>query len=125
MNDLNHDPNERDDLWDLLEKAKKPAVSPLFSRNVLREIRRTRQDSIGAFAWLRRHWLASAASTVVVVVLSINTSRMIVRHTPAAPAVQEAQASDANKPGDAEVINHLDELFAYEENSVWLEDSSN
>ena len=30
---------ERDDLWQLLGRAKETAVSPFFSRNVLRSIR--------------------------------------------------------------------------------------
>ena len=127
MNDFNHNFDERDDLWKLLGKAKKQAVSPLFSRNVLREIRLSRQERAGVFSWLRKRWLPAAACTFAAILLSVNASRLFVPHKAGSPvAVQTSQAAgEASKPDDTEVITHLDELVAYEENSIWLEDSSN
>ena len=54
---------EHDDLWQLLGRAKAPAASPFFSRNVLRAIREEEQERPGFFAWLRQHWQVTAIST--------------------------------------------------------------
>jgi hypothetical protein len=118
--------DEQDDLWQLLGKAKKQADSPLFSRNVLREIRLSRQEKAGVFSWLRNRWRLATACTIAAVLLGVSASRMFVPHkAPAQVAIQSTDsASDASKPDDTEVITHLDELVAYEENSIWLEDSS-
>ena len=131
MNNLDNQPDDRDDLWELLGKAKQSAPSQFFSRNVLREIRQSPQRSMpegsGLFSWFRKRWMLASACTLAVVLLSVNTARMIVHHTSSPVAMddsQSAQSTDATKPGDAEVVAHLDELVAYEENSVWLEDSS-
>lgn len=61
---------EQDDLWELLGKARPVSVSPFFSRNVLREIRRDSGRSwipqpvlrwlgAGAFAMLTAGFLGS------------------------------------------------------------------
>ena len=131
MSDFNdNETGGRDELWQLLGKARKQAVSPLFSRNVLREIRTPansgRRESGGPFSWLRARWLPASACALGVVLLSLSASRLFVQHkTPVPVAVQNSQAAgDVSKPDDPEVISNLDVLVAYEENSVWLEDSS-
>ncbi len=127
MNDF----DERDDLWKLLGKAKKNAISPLFSRNVLREVRTlkkdTRRENPGLPSWLRGGWALASACGLAAILLAVNAPRLFIQHKAPAPVVVQAQqtSSDASKPDDIEVINHLDELVACEENSVWLEDSSN
>jgi len=132
MNDFDNEGNEQDDLWQLLGKAKKNAVSPLFSRNVLREVRlskelkESQERQPGIFSWLRKRWQLAAACTAAVVLLSVSASHMFIQHKPQTTATMVAQNSetDAGKANDTEVIAHLDELVAYEENSIWLEDSS-
>ncbi|HWB60397.1 MAG TPA: hypothetical protein VG733_12955 [Chthoniobacteraceae bacterium] len=138
MNDFDNKPDDRDDLWELLGKARdaKNAGSPLFSRNVLREIRLSKDQAKdqgsqpGVFSWLLRRWHLASVCTLAVVLLSVNASRMFVQHKPVAPVVPVAVApapdtnKSDNKTDDPEVIAHLDELAANEENSIWLEDSS-
>lgn len=116
---MNHD--EHDDLWELLGKAKDPQPSPFFSRNVLREVRNLQQEKSRFFAWLRQHWVlaGSAACAVVVSAISVVDSRQPVEVKD--PIVALAQQV-ATSP-DFQVIENLDELIAFEDNSVWLDSS--
>jgi len=112
--------DEQDDLWRLLGQAKAPAVSPFFSRNVLRAIREEKQEKPGLFAWLHWRWLTLAASACVLVVAS-----SVALHHPSAPLAQADPvmilAQQVSTSPDYQVINHLDELLASEETSIWLE----
>jgi anti-sigma-K factor RskA len=117
-------PEEHDDLWQLLGKAKKPAVSPLFARNVLREIRQSQPEREGLFYWLRLRWRVVSLGGAAVVLLAVNAAMLSTSHNTPMVAQATTQSASATKPDDTEVITHLDELVAYEENSVWLEDSS-
>jgi hypothetical protein len=119
--------DEQDDLWRLLGKAKEPSVSPFFSRNVLRAIREEKQENVSLFARLfassrSRHWrwaLLSASACVLLVV-----SGLAFHHTQP-PLTQADQvtvlARQVSASPDYQVINHLDELLASEETSVWLD----
>ena len=83
-------PDEHDDLWKLLGKARPPAVSPFFARNVVREVRGLHQEQPGFFATLRRRWqltLATAAAGCVIaavasqfIVNPLSQSRMVNKH---------------------------------------------
>ena len=112
---MKHD--EHDDLWELLGKAKAPTVSPFFSRNVLRQIRAQPQEQSGALEWLRRSWKLAAISAVSFVLLA---SALIYRSEQQSETVA-LLASQVSASPDYQVISHLDELLASEENSVWLE----
>ena len=114
--------DEQDDLWRLLGKAQAPSVSPFFSRNVLRAIREEKQEKPSLLAWINWRWVTLAASACVLVV----ASGVALRH-PAQPqlAVQAdpvmVLAQQVSTSPDYQVINHLDELLASEETSVWLD----
>src|ERR1700677_1018943 len=120
-------PDEQDDLWQLLGKARKPAVSPLFARNVLREIRQSQHDKPGMLHWLQLRWRLVSLCGLAAVLLAVNAAQLCVNHKTAVTALATPTAQPAIaaiKPDETEVISHLDELVAYEENSIWLEDSS-
>lgn len=115
--------DEQDDLWRLLGKAKAPSVSPFFSRNVLRAIREEKQEKPSLLAWFNWRWVTLAASACVLVVAS-----GVALHHPAHPQPVVAQADpvmvlaqQVSTSPDYQVINHLDELLASEETSVWLD----
>ncbi|HEY3900649.1 MAG TPA: hypothetical protein VGM54_18720 [Chthoniobacter sp.] len=118
--------DEQDDLWRLLGRAKEPSVSPFFSRNVLRAIREEKQETVSLLARLfasSRHWrwaLLSASACVLLVV-----SGLALRHASQPPLTQADQvtvlARQVSTSPDYQVINHLDELLASEETSVWLD----
>lgn len=110
---------ERDELWALLGRAKTPAVSPFFSRNVLRAIREAAQERPGFGAWLQRHWRAAAVSACAAAV-ALGFALM---HEARQPDPVVLLAQEVSVSPDYQVISNLDELLDSERNSVWLEAS--
>ena len=81
---------DRDPLWDLLGKTKPVTVSPFFSRNVLREIRRGSARPMVPLFLIR--WLGAGALAVLTAGFFLNLGGSSVR--PAGPA-DFAQVFDA------------------------------
>lgn len=109
---------ERDDLWRLLGKAKQPVVSPFFARNIVREVRHRSQKSASVFTWLLRKWpLATIGATAAIL---ITASSLYQRTDPDVMRLAQQVTSET----DYEVINHLDELLASEESSLWIDNPS-
>jgi hypothetical protein len=111
---------EQDDLWRLLGKARPPAVSPFFSRNVLREVRQLQQERPGIAGWLQRHWRWQAPALACALAAMLAAAFLV------EPKVDEdpemiALAEDVSASPDYDVIHDLDELLAWEESSVWLD----
>jgi len=111
---------EHDDLWKLLGRAKTPAVSPFFSRNVLRSIREEQQEKPGFLFWLRGHWQVTAISACALVVAASFAVQQERQPDPVLVLAQQVSASP-----DYQVISNLDELLDTERNSIWLEASIN
>jgi hypothetical protein len=105
-------------LWDILGSAPKPTLSPFFARNVLRKIHQETSRFERARNWFSlRRLVAASAVAVVVVGMAIAT-----RH----PVSQRASANDSDvvakvDPQDYDVVADLDELIAWDENTVWEE----
>ena len=128
---MNTDDNDK--LWELLGKARRPSVSPFLSRNILRAIRQE-EDARPALSLprgflfrlarslRRRTWQIAIAGTCVVAALITVAPTAFVRHHHSAPVPTGFARQIVGNP-DYEVINHLDELVADEENSLWLDDS--
>ena len=123
---MNHD--DHDDLWELLGKAREPAVSPYFSRHVLRTIRNGQSGTVGGawVTWVLRHWqtpaMAACALAIAGLVLEHRPAVRGERPQPAVaaqPLAPETTGTLAALP-DLGVIGHLDELMDSESNSVWL-----
>ena len=110
--------DSRDPLWDLLGRAEPVEVSPLFARNVLREIRlaKTPNSTLRqpAFEWvstlLRRRWRLALTACAVACVVAATSSVLF----------QDQNTTMALRAGDAEVISNLDELLVCESSSLWL-----
>jgi hypothetical protein len=110
------DPEDDKQLWDILGHVPEPTVSPFFARNVLRKIR----QEATRFEWARnwfslRRLVAASAVAIIVVGMAIATHH---------PISQKASASDLDvvakvDPQDYDVVADLDELIAWDENSVW------
>jgi len=111
--------DEQDDLWDLLGHAKAPAVSPFFSRNVLRAIREEKQENPRILAVLSWRWLM--VSACVCGLLAASGLNLRNNHQSAQADTVTQLAQQVSSSPDYQVINHLDELLASEETSVWLD----
>ena len=106
------------ELWDILGRLPEPAVSPFFARNVLRKIRQdaTRLDRARNWFSLRR-LVAASAVAIVVVGMAIATHHPVSRTTSANDLDVVAKVD----PQDYDVVADLDELIAWDENTVWEE----
>jgi anti-sigma-K factor RskA len=104
------------ELWDVLGRIPGPTLSPFFARNVVRSVRQEATPFERARNWFSLRRLV-AASAVAVVVIGIT----IATHHPVSqtPAVNEADVVAKIDPKDYDVVVDLDELIAWDENSVW------
>ena len=125
--------DDNDKLWELLGKAQAPTVSPFFSRNIVRAIRQEvapRRSLFSRFTASLRRWTwqyALAGTCAVAALIAVHPSispTFSFRHHHAAVAKSPSLEIQIVANPDYEVINHLDELVADEESSVWLDDSS-
>jgi anti-sigma-K factor RskA len=103
-------------LWDMLGHIPEPTLSPLFARNVVRTVRQraTRLERMrGWFSWRR----LAAASAVVVLAIGM----AVATHYPVSqrPATNDSDVVAKIDPQDYDVVADLDELIAWDENSVW------
>jgi hypothetical protein len=110
--------NREDDkqLWDILGRIPETTLSPFFARNVVRNVRleATRFERMrGWFSWRR---LAAASTVVALVVGMAIATRHPVSQT---PATNDSEVVAKIDPQDYDVVADLDELIAWDENSVW------
>ena len=107
------------ELWDLLERAPRPALSPFFARNVIRELRREPSWREVISGWLlpsRAIPIAAALAVCVVTALTLTHQLNIggINDADDVPAVV-AQID----PSDYEVVADLDNLLAAQEDDSW------
>jgi len=106
------------ELWDILGRLPEPAVSPFFARNVLRKIRQDTTHLDRARNWFSlRRLVAASAVAIVVVGMAIATHHPVSRTTSANDSDVVAKID----PQDYDVVADLDELIAWDENTVWEE----
>src|SRR5215813_12846175 len=112
----NMEPQDDKELWDVLGRVPKPTLSPFFARNVLREIRQkpTRLERVQSWFGVRKIVGASAVAAVFVALA-------LVTHYPGPRTTSSSDSDVVAKvdPQDYEVVADLDELIAWDENSVW------
>jgi len=111
----NMEPQDDKELWDVLGRLPKPALSPFFARNVLRKIRQEPSRFERARNWfgVRKVVAASAVAAVFVAIA-------LVTHYPG-PRTSSSDPDVVAKidPQDYDVVADLDALIAWDENSVW------
>jgi hypothetical protein len=106
------------ELWDILGRVSEPTLSPFFARNVLRKIRQDATRFERARNWFSlRRLVAASAVAIVVVGLAIATHHPVSRTTSANDLDVVAKVD----PQDYDVVADLDELIAWDENTVWEE----
>jgi len=103
-------------LWDILGRVPEPRLSPFFARNVVRSVRQeaTRFERMRGWFSLRR---LAAASAVVVLVVGL----AVITHHPVSQmsATNDSDVVAKINPQDYDVVADLDELSAWDDNSVW------
>jgi hypothetical protein len=114
----NMEPQDDKELWDVLGRLPEPTLSPFFARNVLRTIRPepTLFKRVGNWFSAKRLIGASAVAAVVL------AFALVTYH----PGPRTASSNDLEivakiDPQDYDVVADLDELIAWDENSVWEE----
>jgi hypothetical protein len=103
-------------LWDVLGRIPKPTLSPFFARNVVRTVRQEATRFERVRSWLGWRRLAAASAVVIVVI-----GTAIATHHPVSHATDTNDSDVVAKidPQDYDVVADLDELIAWDENSVW------
>lgn len=110
------DPEDDKQLWDILGQVPQPTLSPFFARNVVRSVRRSTTPFERMREWLSWRRLAAASAIAIVVIgMAIATHRPVSEPT-ATPGADVVAKID---PQDYDVVADLDELIAWDENSVW------
>jgi hypothetical protein len=105
-------------LWDILDRVRKPTVSPFFARNVVRSIRQEATGFERVRSWFSWRRLAAASAAVVLVIgMAIATHHPVSQTT----AANDSDVVAKIDPQDYDVVADLDELIAWDENSVWEE----
>jgi len=111
-----------EELWDLLGKTRRPAISPFFSRNVVRQIRQEQSVVATARRWFGSRRLIPAAAVAAAVLATLVSTRTPLGGPGSPESLPETVAQlDAQ---DYEVVADLDDLLAWEEDSVWTDTSS-
>ncbi|MFN2508009.1 MAG: hypothetical protein ABR589_04475 [Chthoniobacterales bacterium] len=110
------------ELWDLLGKASEPRLSPFFARNVLREIRQESSWQEHLWQWLRFRRLIPATAVAVVVLASAVSLWRPSAGPSASEGVPEAVAQLDEV--DYEVVADLDDLLAWDEDTLWTENET-
>ena len=105
-------------LWDILGRVPEPKLSPFFARNVVRNVREDATRFERMRGWLSWRRLAAASAVVVLVIgMAVATHRPV----PQTPATNDSDVVAKIDPQDYDVVADLDELIAWDENSVWEE----
>jgi hypothetical protein len=114
----NMEPEDDKELWDVLGRLPAPTLSPFFSRNVLRKIRQEPARFERVRNWLSRGKLVGASAVAAIAVVLA-----LVTHYPGPRSASSGDLDVVAKvdPQDYDVVADLDELIAWDENSVWEE----
>ena len=114
----NMKPQDDKELWDVLGRLPEPTLSPFFARTVLRKIRQkpTHFERVRNWFSVRKVVGASAVAAVAVALA-------LVTHYPGQRTTSSSESDVVAKidPQDYDVVADLDELIAWDENSVWEE----
>lgn len=121
--------DEHDELWELLGKAKRPAVSMRFTQDVMRAIEKKESPFRRWLNSFGRPWVPVAAGAFALLLAGggIWIGALDHRQGPAPEDVAFEEIANLDTQAapeeDFEIINDLDSLLASEENRVWIEDS--
>jgi len=103
------------EFWDILGRVRETRLSPFFARNVLRRIRQEATPLERARNWFSlRRLVAASAVAVIAVGMAIATHHTV----PQTASPNDTDVVAKVDPQDYDVVADLDELIAWDENSV-------
>ena len=110
------EPEDDKQLWEVLGRLRKPTLSPFFARNVLRKIRQE-----ATYLERVRNWFSARRLVEVSAVAAVVVALALVAHYPGLRSTSSSGSDVVVKidPQDYDVVADLDELIAWDENSVW------
>ena len=106
---------ERDELWDLLGKAKVADPSPFFAAKTIATVRKLQADRRVFWANWARFGLPGALAGALAVFLTVFSIRTEPKIESKPVVVTQTETSDL------ELIADLDSALSSEESSVWLD----
>jgi hypothetical protein len=111
----NMEPQDDKELWDVLSHVPELRLSPFFARNVLRKIRQEPARFQRVWNWFGMRKLVGASAVAAVII-----GTALVAHHPRSPVASSNDLDVVAKidPQDYDVVADLDELIAWDENSV-------
>jgi hypothetical protein len=111
-------PEDDQELWDLLGRRAEPELSPFFARNIARQVRQDGSRSERMRKWRGLRGLIPASA----VAIALMATAIAIYH-PVSQKNSEGEPDVVAKidPQDYEVVADLDELIALDENSLWDE----
>jgi hypothetical protein len=108
---------ERDELWDVLGKAKVADPSPFFAAKTVAAVRKLQADRRAFWANWARFGLPGALAGALAVFFTVFSVRT-------EPKIEtKPVAATQTEPSDLELIADLDSALSSEESSVWLDSS--
>jgi hypothetical protein len=109
-------PEDDQELWDLLGRPAEAELSPFFARNIVRQVRQDGSRSERMRKWLGLRRLIPASALAIAVIGTI-----IATHHPVLQQSPEGEPDVVAKidPQDYEVVADLDELLVLDENNLW------
>ena len=114
-------PEDDQELWDLLGQAPQPRVSPFFARNVIRQIRQTKGWRETVARWFGVRTLVPAS----VVAVALTSAVIFLPRTTSVIALDDPPEMLASiDPQDYEVVVDLDDLLANEDDNLWTDNDS-
>jgi predicted polyphosphate/ATP-dependent NAD kinase len=106
------------ELWDLLGRAAEPELLPIFTRNIVRQVRQDGGRSERMRKWISLRRLIPASAVAIALMTAI-----IATHHPVSQKSSQSEPDVVAKidPQDYEVVADLDELLAVDKGSLWDE----
>ncbi|MEO6054221.1 MAG: hypothetical protein ABIP97_09435 [Chthoniobacterales bacterium] len=104
--------------WEMLEKGRQPNISPFFSRNVVREARKTKQGPTGLIGFYKLTWvrIGMPVAACLMLVIGVMTWKPMQYLSHSTTTMDTAV--------DFDTVTNLDLLVSNDEGNLWTDTSS-
>lgn len=118
---MNTEPQEHDDLWELLGKSKRPTLPPDFARKVMASVDAYEASQVEQTSTRRSiGWITIGLGAAAAILVSLATPKSAHEITsPDDAQLVALLASHQLSPGDLRLLSHLDEILDAELSDLW------